>query len=106
MDLWELILVIAGAGVVLDQIWTKVILRLWRVIHGTIVHIDADRVLMDIARQFKPNAGNSLVDQIRSIEKQIADTAGNLTELANRVDLFIIDQHPGGNRHTDPPEGH
>jgi hypothetical protein len=103
MDIWQVVLIIAGAGVIADQIWTKVVLRLWRLMRGTVQHIEADKILMEIAFQFKPNNGSSLVDRITHIDERLSAHSNRIEELTNKIDVFILDRHPGGNRHTDPP---
>lgn len=102
MEAWELLVAIAAGGVIVDQVWTKVIVRVWQVMRNTVEHIDADKVLMGIAQEFKPNNGTSLVDRLMRMEQKITANTANIAELTNKIDVFILERRPGGQRSSDP----
>lgn len=102
MDLWQLILVIAGAGVVLEQLWLKVVVRLYRLFKYGERHVLVDAVLLEIAEQFKPNGGSSLYDQIQFMQGSIDNNRLAVEALDNKFDIFILGRVAGGDRSTDP----
>ena len=106
---WEMVVIIAGVLAIIDIVWTKGIVRVYRLLKAGEHAIDVSRTLAQIAEQFEPNDGSSLLDRIVKLEnnqQQLqhgqAGMQTALEELTNRIDTFIIDRHPGGRRHTDP----
>jgi len=102
MDPWQIVVMIAGSATIVEQAWSKGIVPLYRLVRGTVAHIEADPVLLEIAERFRPNAGTSLHDRIIHIEETQSDHGDQITELATRVDTFIMERRPGGRRKTDP----
>jgi len=90
MDLWQIILVIAGSGVVLEQVWEKVIVRLWRFIKFGEKHVNADPVLMEIATYFRPNGGTSLPETIQRVDRTLMKNCQDIETLNNKFDGFIV----------------
>lgn len=58
--------------------------------------------LQEIADEFKPNAGNSLRDTVDRIERNQTDMDERFDTLENKIDTFILQSFPGGQRATDP----
>ena len=102
MDPWQYIVMVAGGATIIGQMWDKALVPLYRAIRGTVAHIEADPVLLEIAERFRPNAGNSLYDRIINIEVLQTDHGDKLEVLTNRVDTFIVNRQQGGRRKTDP----
>ena len=81
--LWVWIVSIAGIGVILERLWTKIIMPIIRAIHATMVFVQAYPILVEISNQFKPNDGESLYDQIRELKH-------NVNNVATQYDTVVI----------------
>lgn len=95
---WFRFLVASAAGVTaISILWQKAIKP---IVRAATALITSATTLAEIAEQFKPNHGSSLVDRISRIENELmdvrtvgmtslqqhSDLAATLTELANRLD--------------------
>jgi hypothetical protein len=93
----------AGAAVILEQLWLKVLVRVWRFVKYGERHVQADPVLLEIAEQFKPNSGASLYDQVCAIRRTAQRNSDAIQEIDNKIDVFILGMQMGGGRFNDPP---
>jgi len=113
---WEIVVIAAGGLAIIDVVWTKGIVNLWRFIRGTTRAVDTAKILAAIADQFKPDDGASLHDrvvQLESNQRQLQTNQRNLqegqrtmqtmlTEIDNKFDTFIMERMNGGRRSSDP----
>lgn len=92
-------------GAALAAIYKWLLKPAWCAVRGVVHWVDATPVLMEIAEEFKPNAGSSLRDRIDSIEGTIhrhqAEANTRFDSIESKIDAFILDRRPGGQRHTD-----
>ncbi len=94
------LIVLAGAATA--AIWRWVFTPAWRGVCGVVRLADAHPVIMEIAEQFKPNAGSSLHDRIQQIERNQEDMQTEMESLHNKFDTFIQQVQRGGRRVSDP----
>ncbi len=93
------IIVLSGAAAA--ALWRWLIKPLWKGVRGVVYFSDATPVLMEIAEQFKPNAGTSLRDTVDRIERRQDDLNDALVSIEDKIDTFLINRQPGGQRATD-----
>ena len=93
------IIVLSGAA--LAALWRWFLKPLWVGLRGVVHFVDCTPVLLDIAEQFKPNAGTSLRDTVDRVERRQDDLSDKLVSIEDKIDTFLINRQPGGKRITD-----
>jgi hypothetical protein len=64
--------------------------------------VEAAPTLIEIAAEFKPNHSTSLRDVVDRIEANQKNQADRIETVENKVDTYLLNRLPGGQRCTDP----
>ena len=70
---WFVYVGVAGSLIVFAQFWRRVVIPLARFVQATVHFAEQLPVLTEIAKEFKPNDGDSLVDRMSALEQQSRD---------------------------------
>ena len=97
--MWLNIVGVAAGVTVRTVTWQKAIVPGFRTMRTTMQIMAA---LLDIGKEYPSGNGSTLGEAIRSIETEVGDINGNVKALANKIDVFILDRQPNGQRHSDP----
>ena len=81
---------IGAAGYSAHLIWKYIIMPVHRAMKAMSTFVEAQPVLLDMAREFKPNNGNSLRDQVDLLKISVHNIEGQVEKLVqlHKQDVF------------------
>jgi len=107
-DIQALLTAIVLAGAAFGVVWKWVLIPIHRAAKTIDRAAEASPTLLAISDQFKPNHGTSLRDVIDRIEAQqtrqdvrLDRQDEQLETIENKIDSFLRDRRPGGQRAAD-----
>lgn len=91
-----------AVGLLARRLMSAVLKPSWEIMKTTVHLAEVKRTLIEIAEQFKPNDGTSLRDVVEHLAEGQECLTDAIDSLTSKVDAFILDRKPNGQRHTDP----
>jgi len=83
-----------GIALALNLIWRFILVPTYKFLKAVAMFAEAQPVLLGIANQFTPNDGESLRDQVNSLNDAAADTNIRLGNMEGQLEILV--QHVGG----------